>query len=171
PARRWPRRSENRGAGCGASCRDRDTRCSPWQKTCSFRGDATLPTMCIGVNGRISASGGLPACCPQKEAFIVVRPASSRIANMLRPWLRWCAAALFVGFTLQAPPLSAQQTLPGRETTADSVARYALSDKMPVDPEALVGTLPNGLRYYVRANPKPAKRAELRLVVKAGSVL
>ena len=90
---------------------------------------------------------------------------------MLRPWLRWCAAALFVGFTLQAPPLSAQQTLPGRETTADSVARYALSDKMPVDPEALVGTLPNGLRYYVRANPKPAKRAELRLVVKAGSVL
>jgi zinc protease len=42
---------------------------------------------------------------------------------------------------------------------------------MPVDPEALVGTLPNGLRYYVRANAKPAHRAELRLVVKAGSVL
>ena len=33
------------------------------------------------------------------------------------------------------------------------------------------GTLPNGLRYYVRANGKPARRAELRLVVKAGSVL
>ena len=40
-----------------------------------------------------------------------------------------------------------------------------------VDPDALVGTLPNGLRYYVRANAKPAHRAELRLVVKAGSVL
>jgi zinc protease len=90
---------------------------------------------------------------------------------MRRPWLPSFVAALFLGFTLQAPPLSAQQTLPGRETTADSVAAYALSDKMPVDPEALVGTLPNGLRYYVRANPKPAKRAELRLVVKAGSVL
>src|SRR5262245_41629315 len=42
---------------------------------------------------------------------------------------------------------------------------------MPVDPDVLVGTLPNGLRYYVRANAKPAHRAELRLVVKAGSVL
>ena len=42
---------------------------------------------------------------------------------------------------------------------------------MPVNPEAVVGTLPNGLRYYVRANAKPASRAELRLVVKAGSVL
>ena len=42
---------------------------------------------------------------------------------------------------------------------------------MPVDPEVVVGTLPNGLRYYVRANAKPARRAELRLVVKAGSVL
>ncbi len=42
---------------------------------------------------------------------------------------------------------------------------------MPVDPEVAVGTLPNGLRYYVRANAKPPHRAELRLVVKAGSVL
>src|SRR5437762_3757875 len=42
---------------------------------------------------------------------------------------------------------------------------------MPADPDALIGTLPNGLRYYVRANGKPARRAELRLVVKAGSVL
>ncbi len=63
------------------------------------------------------------------------------------------------------------QTPPGRETSAESVASYALSDQMPMDPEALVGTLPNGLKYYVRANAKPAQRAELRLVVKAGSVL
>src|SRR5437016_14524863 len=42
---------------------------------------------------------------------------------------------------------------------------------MPVDPEATIGTLPNGLRYYVRPNGRPARRAELRLVVKAGSVL
>src|SRR6516162_2350506 len=57
------------------------------------------------------------------------------------------------------------------DTSAASVASYALSQQMPVDPEVLVGTLPNGLRYYVRANAKPARRAELRLVVKAGSVL
>src|SRR5262249_8124411 len=40
-----------------------------------------------------------------------------------------------------------------------------------VDPEVLVGTLPNGLRYYIRPNGKPARQAELRLVVKAGSAL
>jgi zinc protease len=67
--------------------------------------------------------------------------------------------------------VSAQATPPGRETSAASVASYSLSQQMPVDPEALLGTLPNGLRYYVRANGKPARRAELRLVVKAGSVL
>jgi zinc protease len=39
------------------------------------------------------------------------------------------------------------------------------------DPSVRVGTLPNGLRYYIRRNAKPEKRAELRLVVNAGSVL
>ena len=42
---------------------------------------------------------------------------------------------------------------------------------MPVDPEVTLGTLPNGLRYYVRPNQRPRGRVELRLVVKAGSVL
>ena len=64
-----------------------------------------------------------------------------------------------------------QQTLPGHETSAASVQSYALTQQMPVDPEVTLGTLPNGLRYYVRANARPARRAELRLVVKAGSVL
>jgi zinc protease len=65
----------------------------------------------------------------------------------------------------------AQAPAPGRETTAASVAGYTLAQQMPVDPEVVVGMLPNGLRYYVRPNAKPARRAELRLVVKAGSVL
>jgi zinc protease len=44
---------------------------------------------------------------------------------------------------------------------------------MPLPPDTAVasGVLPNGLRYYVRANRKPANRAELRLAVRAGSVL
>jgi zinc protease len=45
------------------------------------------------------------------------------------------------------------------------------SSPLPFDPAVTVGTLPNGLRYYVRENHKPEKRAELRLVVNAGSVL
>ncbi len=78
-----------------------------------------------------------------------------------------CSAVLF--FTAQtALP---QQTLPGRETSAASVQSYPLSQQMPVDPEVTLGTLSNGVRYYVRANARPSRRAELRLVVKAGSVL
>ena len=46
-----------------------------------------------------------------------------------------------------------------------------LKQTMPVDREVRVGHLANGLRYYVRRNQKPEKRLELRLVVKAGSVL
>jgi zinc protease len=42
---------------------------------------------------------------------------------------------------------------------------------VPVDPLITVGTLPNGFRYYIRANRQPQARAELRLVVNAGSVL
>src|ERR1041384_5032138 len=66
---------------------------------------------------------------------------------------------------------SAAQEQPGRETSAASVASYSLSQQMPVDPEVAVGTLPNGLRYYVRPNGRPRRRAEMRLVVRAGSVL
>ncbi|HEY2150047.1 MAG TPA: insulinase family protein, partial [Vicinamibacterales bacterium] len=76
-------------------------------------------------------------------------------------------AAVFV----TAVGASAQTTPAGRETSAASVASYGLPQQMPVDPEVSFGTLPNGLRYYVRANGKPSRRAEMRLVVKAGSVL
>ena len=61
---------------------------------------------------------------------------------------------------------------PGGAPAPDPRAKaLALTDAMPVDPAIIRAQLPNGLRYYVRANPKPEKRAELRLVVKAGSIL
>ncbi|MBK9705538.1 MAG: insulinase family protein [Acidobacteria bacterium] len=47
----------------------------------------------------------------------------------------------------------------------------ALAQQMPVDPQITMGKFANGLRYYIRANKKPEKRAELRLVIKAGSIL
>ncbi|MEJ7810556.1 MAG: insulinase family protein [Gemmatimonadaceae bacterium] len=61
--------------------------------------------------------------------------------------------------------------LPAQGSTARPAGATPLSGTLPLDPLVTVGTLPNGLRYYIRANPKPEKRAELRLVVKAGSVL
>jgi len=45
------------------------------------------------------------------------------------------------------------------------------SPVLPLDPLVTVGTLPNGLHYFIRENVWPANRAELRLTVKAGSVL
>ncbi len=46
-----------------------------------------------------------------------------------------------------------------------------LSTELPVDPGVTMGQLPNGLTWYVEENGLPAGRAELRLVVKAGSIL
>jgi zinc protease len=85
--------------------------------------------------------------------------------------LRLAALSIVVALAGWAPAALAQSTPAGRETTVASVANYSVSQQMPVDPEVLVGTLPNGLRYYVRANGKPAHQAELRLVVRTGSVL
>ncbi len=45
-----------------------------------------------------------------------------------------------------------------------------LDQPVPVDPRITIGYLPNGLRYYIRANARPYQRAELRLVVNIGSV-
>lgn len=58
------------------------------------------------------------------------------------------------------------------KTAAPSAARGpGLAAPLPVDPTVRIGTLPNGIRYYIRQNKKPEKRAELRLVVNAGAVL
>ena len=60
----------------------------------------------------------------------------------------------------------------GDQLAASSgAATVPLADKVPVDPRITIGTLPNGVRYYIRRNQAPRNRAELRLVVKAGSVL
>lgn len=47
----------------------------------------------------------------------------------------------------------------------------AQGDLIPLDTAVRTGTLPNGLRYYIRRNARPEKRLELRLVINAGSVL
>lgn len=58
-----------------------------------------------------------------------------------------------------------------RKPVPAPVDTTGLADPLPFDPDVRHATLPNGLRYYVRANRHPANRAELKLVVNAGSVL
>jgi zinc protease len=52
-------------------------------------------------------------------------------------------------------------------------ARAALDLAAPIPPgsQVKIGKLANGLTYYIQHNERPAGRLELRLVVKAGSVL
>ena len=66
-----------------------------------------------------------------------------------------------------AAPLVAQNATP----TSPAAKPEPLTATLPVDPKVKIGTLPNGIRYYIRKNLKPEKRAELRLVVNAGAVL
>jgi len=71
-------------------------------------------------------------------------------------------AATLAGAPTQAPTSALMQ--PPAETGA-------LTATIPIDPQITTGRFSNGLRYYIRQNKKPENRAELRLVVNAGSVL
>ncbi len=81
-----------------------------------------------------------------------------------RPYLAFLFATLAVAFGAAQVP--SQQT-----GSPSSGKQENLSATLPLDTTVIKGHLPNGITYYVRANHKPEKRAELRLVVNAGSIL
>ena len=53
----------------------------------------------------------------------------------------------------------------------DAAREAELKQALPIDAQIRTGKLTNGLQYYIRQNGKPEQRAELRLVVNAGSIL
>ncbi len=65
-------------------------------------------------------------------------------------------AALFAALAMAAAVVGAQT--------------FNLNDTIPFDTAVRTATLPNGLKYFVRQNSRPAKRVALRLAVKAGSL-
>jgi zinc protease len=93
---------------------------------------------------------------------------TSRSLRVALPFV--LAAGLLVG--LFAPPAPARaQDRPAPVVAAPQADLYALDQTIPVDPRITVGRLSNGLRYWIRENREPKNRAELRLIVNAGSVL
>jgi zinc protease len=50
-------------------------------------------------------------------------------------------------------------------------AAIDMNAPLPIGPQVKVGKLPNGLSYYIQKNARPEKKLELRLVIKAGSIL
>ncbi len=84
-----------------------------------------------------------------------------------RPKLPTLAAvALLASAATIAAPAAAQTTAP-----AAAPSPAASADTLPRDTSVVIGRLANGLTYYVRRNAEPQRRAELRLVVNAGSLL
>jgi zinc protease len=73
---------------------------------------------------------------------------------------RLTLTALCLMFILSSVNIFAQDPLAGKK----------MSDVIPSDPTVLYGKLENGLTYYIKENKKPEKRAELQIVVKAGSL-
>ena len=74
----------------------------------------------------------------------------------------------------ERPPEQVQQSAAAGEEhkgAADPAVDLSAEASIPPDPQLILGRLQNGLTYYVRSNPEPENRAELRLVVNAGSVL
>src|SRR5690242_18660576 len=77
-------------------------------------------------------------------------------------------AIVVVAALAPASAALAQNATGAAKSGAASQPAPALTTPLPVDPKVKIGTLPNGIHYYIRKNEKPEKRAELRLVVNAG---
>ncbi len=84
------------------------------------------------------------------------------------------ARLLLLGLTLVAATAivrAGQTPATASPQAAASPQTAALTAELPVAPDLAAGRFDNGLRYFVRTNHKPEQRAELRLVVNAGSIL
>jgi zinc protease len=82
------------------------------------------------------------------------------------------ALSLIASTTLAlAQPALKSKPVTSTKSAAAQTASFSLNSPIPLDPAVKVGKLPNGLTYYIRKNAEPKNRAELRLVIRAGSVL
>src|SRR6478609_3171676 len=112
------------------------------------------------VAGVPASSGHVERDLSQNEASPFIEP-EDRAAMTRRAFLLILTLAVFA--------------LPGRAMAQPSPAQRAAQDTLATviatDPQVREGRLPNGLQYFIRQNSTPPGRAELRLVVNAGSVL
>lgn len=89
-----------------------------------------------------------------------------------KAWKTVVGVALLAACTSTTTPT----TTDGATTTTQPSTTVPSDDPrlrlaLPVDPDVVQGRLDNGLNYYIRENDSPGGKAELRLVVDAGSVL
>ena len=73
--------------------------------------------------------------------------------------------------TAEPEPADTQEDQEAAQADTPAPAVWNADELLPLDPAVIRGTLSNGLVYYIRQNQEPRERAQLSLVVKAGSVL
>ncbi len=76
-----------------------------------------------------------------------------------------CATLFAAWFVI----VSASTVAVAQTPVAKATARFALADSLALDSRVHTGTLPNGLRWFIRVNHRPEARVALRLAVAAGS--
>ncbi len=77
----------------------------------------------------------------------------------------------FLTSCISTPPKKDTELLEKLSEQDISGSDLSLDEPLPIDTHVKVGKLENGLTYYIRSNKQPENRAELRLVVNAGSLL
>jgi zinc protease len=83
---------------------------------------------------------------------------------------RTSRAAAFVVLVLLASAVRLAVFAQARPDRAAQAPAFAAQATLPLDTAITTGTLPNGLKYFIRKNSRPEKRVLLRLAVKAGSL-
>src|SRR5215470_19935426 len=87
----------------------------------------------------------------------------------MRIHTRLSRAAVVLSLVLLA--LTARQGLLAQQAGSAAPPRtFAPNQLLPLDSSIRTGTLPNGLKFYIRKNARPEKRVSLRLAIKAGSI-
>ncbi len=81
-------------------------------------------------------------------------------------------SAFVLGLVSLAPSAHAQATAPPASTSQAGLPVVATAPEtvLPLDGAIRAGRLPNGLRYFLRHNARPAKRVSMRLAVDVGSL-
>ena len=112
---------------------------------------------------------------PGPRGLVAAQPSGRLRQPPVRQAQPGAAAAGAAAAQAEQPSASAAQAAATASAAADTgvAAAPAAESSGPstLDPQAIVGKLDNGLTYFVRPNHKPEKRALLRLVVNAGSIL
>ncbi len=78
--------------------------------------------------------------------------------------------AIFIFIFGSCSPKVAQKGIVLEELNSSKNNEPPIETVIPIDDAVIIGTLENGIKYYIQKNTKPEKRAELRLVINAGSM-